>query len=110
MDGDHEYIARVTCIETGASEEYSIDMPVYLTISRGDTGYESSDDSTMTTSTTASTKGVSVSSAPPQNANIIGIWPVYVTLSFLIGVATGCFGYYLLKNKCKKKEQQTRYE
>ena len=114
---DHEYKTLVTCVETGAGEEYSIEMPVYVLLSRDDICNESFADSTLTTTTTASTNIVSVSSTPSQNAlqqnqiytaDTLGIWPVYVTLSFLIGGATGCVGHYLLGNKCKKKTQQTR--
>ena len=111
---DEEYIARVTCVETGASEEYSEEMVVNVYIERDDTCNESFADST--TATTASTNIVSISSTPSQNAfqqnqvncdDTLGLWPVYVALSFLIGVATGALFTVLLQNKCKGK-QQTR--
>ena len=116
---DEEYIVRVTCVETGASKEYSNGTDIYLSVGNEDTCNESFADSTFTTATTAATSLMSASITLSQNAvqqNLIncditlGIWPAYLTLSFLIGGVTGCIGHYLLRNKCKGKRQQTRLE
>ena len=107
---DEEYIARVTCVENGASEEYSKEMVVNVYIERDNTCNESFAD--LTTATTASTNIVSISSTPSHNAfqqnlvncdDTLGLWPVYVALSFLIGVATGCIVYCFAAKQMQRK-------